>query len=166
MSADFSHFLIILAIYLKFLIQFFKLFSARRVSPDDALSTILLKMKVLFLSLFPHFCMPLFVIVLPKKLPLKLRSQMCRNIWKVLYYLSKAFLWASSLILYKIYILLTIVYISNCNNQLINIHTLNKQKKNCNETIEQCFPTQVGIWASKTVQTSKVKRRKIMAIVS
>lgn len=59
MSEDFSHFLIILAIYLKFLIQFFKLFSARRVSPD-ALSTILLKMKVLFLSLFPHFCMPLF----------------------------------------------------------------------------------------------------------
>lgn len=46
---------------------------------------------------------------------------MCSNDWKVLYYSSKAFHCALGLILFKIYTLLAILYLSNYNDQPIYI---------------------------------------------
>lgn len=144
------------------------MFSTRRVSLNS-LSIILLKVEVVSFFLSPSHHLLLcrcfvnsallrLLIILLKKLHLKLRSQMCRNDWKVLYYSSKAFHCALGLILFKIYILLAILYLSKCNDQPIYIHTLTRIQ-NC-DWRNRAVPPNSQLRTCKNLQIPKAKKIK------
>lgn len=86
----------------------------------------------------PSFLCHCFVIILLTKLHLKVRSQIWRNYWEVLYYSSKAFQWALDLILYKICILVYCIYQTVMISPSTIAHLTSQMMT---EGIDQCFPT-------------------------